>query len=96
MVLGTDPRILIRTYQNVTDPQHRFQEMLNNWSLDYVPVRSLVISFVAKLEKTFTRCVSGPEVVPTRIKHQEGLLVNHYMLTIAVVLGAVSQIIENN
>jgi hypothetical protein len=61
-------------YQNVTDPQHRFQEMLNNWSLDYVPVRSLVISFVTKLEKTFTRWASGPEVVPIRIKHQEGIV----------------------
>jgi hypothetical protein len=42
-------------YQNVTDPQHCFQEMLNKLSLDYVPVRSLVISFVTKLEKTFAR-----------------------------------------
>ena len=69
--------------------------MLNNWSLDYVPVRSLVISFVTKLEKTFTRWASGPEVVLVS-NTRKGLFVNHYMLTIAVVLGAVSQIIENN
>jgi hypothetical protein len=88
---GTNP------HRNVTDLQHYFQEMLKNWSLDYVPVRSLVISFVTKLEKTFTRWASGPEVVLVVVSNtRKGLFVNHYMLTIAEVLGAVSQIIENN